>query len=125
MSQSFDAASIHTALEAADGYLTLKMWEAAWNCIEDLPTELKNHPDALAVRLDVMVGMQEWEKGMYLGRGAVTMYPRRADLWLKLARLQAQHGEVEQARQAVQRCIEIDGEMRTTVLDDPLLEAVW
>jgi tetratricopeptide (TPR) repeat protein len=120
-----DISDLTNALDLADGYLILRMWEHAWNAIEDMPSHWKNHPDALRRRLDALTGLEEWGKASALAYDAISIFPRRADLWLRRARLQAQEGDVRGARESVAKCIEIREDMRLEVVRDEMLAGIW
>lgn len=118
-------ADLINALNAADGFLILGMWDHAWNAIEDMPSQWKNHPDSLRRRIDALIGLQAWQKALMLSQDALAVFPRRADLWLRKARLQAQSGDLEGARQSAQTCVSLDFTRRLDVVGDPLLAGIW
>jgi tetratricopeptide (TPR) repeat protein len=120
-----DLETLMEAIEKADGYLTLKMWEAAWNILEDLPTHLKNHPDVLLRRIDVLTGSELWQKALILAEHTVGVYPTRAEVWLRMARLQAQAGRLDDARASARNCVELDSDMQLEVLEDDMLSLIW
>jgi hypothetical protein len=45
---------ITAAVTKAEGYLELGMAEEAWETLEDLPTDAKNHADVLALRVSIL-----------------------------------------------------------------------
>jgi hypothetical protein len=113
-----DISDLTAGLDLADGYLTLRMWEEAWNAIEDLPSYWKNHPDSLKRRIDALTGLGEWEKATTLAVDVVSIFSRRADLWHRLARLQAHAGDFKAARGSVAKCVELDGQAKIEILRD-------
>jgi hypothetical protein len=42
-----DAGVLRSALAQSEGYCELRMWEHAWNVLEDLPDHLRNTAEAL------------------------------------------------------------------------------
>jgi cytochrome c-type biogenesis protein CcmH/NrfG len=120
-----DLETLMTSIEKTDGYLTLKMWEQAWNIMEDLPTHLKNHPDVLIRRVDVLTGSELWAKALMLAEGTVAVYPQRAEVWLRLARLQAQAGKLEEARQSAKQVVTLDESFRVEIVEDEMLAGIW
>ncbi|QIF01648.1 hypothetical protein [Roseimicrobium sp. ORNL1] len=120
-----DISDLTRALDIADGYLTLRMWEHAWNTIEDAPSHWKNHPDALRRRIDALTGLEEWGKAHALAYDVVSIFPMRADLWQRLARLQAREGDFRGARESVAKCIELRDDMRVEIAHDDMLAGIW
>jgi cytochrome c-type biogenesis protein CcmH/NrfG len=120
-----DLETLMAAIEKTDGYLTLKMWEQAWNILEDLPTHLKNHPDVLIRRIDALTGSEHWTKALILAERTVAVYPQRAEVWLRLARLQAQAGKLEDARLAAKHVVSLDESFRVEVVEDEMLAGIW
>lgn len=120
-----DLETLMAAIEKTDGYLTLKMWEQARNILEDLPTHLKNHPDVLIRRIDVLTGSEHWTKALMLAEGTVVVYPQRAEVWLRLARLQAQAGLLEDARRSARLVIALDQSFHVEVMEDEMLAGIW
>jgi hypothetical protein len=45
---------IKTATDKAEGFLVLGMAVDAWESLEDLPTDTKNHPRVLDLRLEYL-----------------------------------------------------------------------
>jgi hypothetical protein len=41
---------INSAIEKAEGFLVIGMGVEAWNTLEDLPSDAKNHPRVLEMR---------------------------------------------------------------------------
>lgn len=61
---------ITAAIERAEGFLVWNMGEDAWETLEDLPSEAKNHPRVLELRLECLVVVREWHKAVFSARGS-------------------------------------------------------
>ncbi|HSI65359.1 MAG TPA: tetratricopeptide repeat protein [Candidatus Saccharimonadia bacterium] len=120
-----DALILQDALLQADECISLQMWEEASSALECIPAELKTHPEVLVTRLDIMVGQKMWDKGLPVVHEMIELYPQHAELWHRLARVLAAAGNVEDARKAGERCMELDAETRSFVINDALLAGIW
>jgi len=116
--------TIRAAIEKAEGFVTLGMGVEAWETLEDLPTEAKNHPRVLELRVESLICLREWEKAKILGDGIAAALPDSVSLWLSLARARARLGRREAAREAMARVTALDPSKRLEMLDDPLLASV-
>jgi tetratricopeptide (TPR) repeat protein len=116
---------INHATDKAEGFITLGLHVDAWETLEDLPLEAKNHPRVLELRLEILCHKKAWEKASILGESITAILPRSAlaRFWLAVARFQL--GDVALARDALGRAIELDSELRLKALDEPLLSGVW
>lgn len=120
-----NASALRTCLDRAEGYCGLGMWESAWNALDELPEELRAHPDVISRRLDVLIGLAHWEKASILGASLAKIMPGRADVWFRVACVQARLGDLGAAKEAIRRCIHIDRGWRLRVLDEPALDGLW
>lgn len=116
---------IRQAIEKAEGFVTLGMGIEAWETLEDLPTEAKNIPRVLELRLESLVCLRSWEKAEILGDSLAAIMPASASVWLSLARIRGQLGKREAALEAITRVTALDASKRLGMLDDPLLAGVW
>jgi hypothetical protein len=114
-----------TAIEKVEGFITLGLHLDAWETLEDLPSEAKNHQRVLELRLEILCHEKEWLKASILGESITAALPQSAlaRFWLAVARFQ--RGDVELARDALGRAIELDSGLRLKALDEPLLDGVW
>ena len=112
-------------IEKAEGFLDLGMGVDAWNILEDLPTDAKNHPDVLALRIRILSMEREWLKLSLLADGVLSAFPDLSGVWYDLGKARAQPGELEAARAALKRACELDAGLRLKALDDLELKAVW
>lgn len=112
-------------IEKAEGFLALGMGVEAWNTLEDLPTEAKNHPQVLALRVAVLIHEQSWQKAALLADGVLTAFPALSGVWLDLGRAKAQLGELEAAKEALRRAFALNEELRLDAVKDDRLGAVW
>lgn len=61
------------------------MWEAAWEELEALPTELKQDLSVLTWRMQILMGMDEHEKASFIGLSLVQKFPEKLGLLLSTA----------------------------------------
>jgi thioredoxin-like negative regulator of GroEL len=116
---------ISQAIEKAEGFLALGLGLDAWESLEDLPTEAKKNHRVLELRLEILCHEKEWEKASILGESITAVFPRSAQARFCLAVARFQTGDVELARDALGRGIELDSGLRLKALDEPLLNGVW
>ena len=114
-----------TAIEKAEGFLTLGMGVDAWEILEDLPTAAKNHQRVLELRLEILCHEKEWHKAVILGESITAALPQsaKAHYWLAAARCQSE--DVAGAKTALKAAIEIDATMRLKAINEPLLDGIW
>lgn len=113
------------AIEKAEGFVALGIGDDAWEVLEDLPTELKNLPRVLELRLESLVCMKNWQMAKILGDSLAASLPDSVSVWWSLARVRAGLGQREAALQAMGRVAALDASLRLRMLDDPLLMGVW
>lgn len=95
-------ATLSKALERSGGFCDLGMWEEAWEEIENLPDELRVQADATAQRLNILMGMQEWNKASYLGIGLCERFPDRMDFRLMTVQCLKNSGPADDALEFMQ-----------------------
>jgi predicted Zn-dependent protease len=113
------------AVEKAGAFLVLGMGVEAWETLEDLPSNAKNHPSVLALRVAILIHEQSWQKAVFLAEGVLAAFPALSGVWLDLARAKAQLGELEAAKEALRRAFAFDEELRLEAVKDDRLSAVW
>ncbi len=116
---------INQAIEKAEGFVTLGMGAEAWETLEDLPTEAKNVPRVLELRLESLVCLHNWPMAEILGDSLAGIMPDSVSVWWSLARARAQLGQREAALEAIARVTALDASKRLRMLDDPLLAGAW
>ena len=112
-------------IERAQGFMELGLSEEAWNTLEDLPPDAKNHPDVLSLRVRILAHEKEWRKLTFLAAGVLSAFPDLADVWFDLASAQAQLGELKAAKASLKRAFDLDVGLRMKALDHPELEDIW
>jgi hypothetical protein len=117
--------AITQAIEKAEGFVTLGIGEDAWETLEDLPTEAKNIPRVLELRLEALVCLHNWQMAEILGDSLAAIMPASVSVWWSLARVRASLGQRETALDAIGRVTALDASKRLEMLDDPLLASVW
>lgn len=97
----------------------------AWETLEDLPAEAKNHQRVLELRLEILCHENEWQKAAILGESLIATLPQssQAHFWLAVAKCQS--GELESAKKVLKQAIELDPTLRLRAVDEPLLGGVW
>lgn len=117
--------TIYNAIEQAEGFLVLGMAEDAWETLEDLPSDAKNHQRVLELRLECLCVLKEWHKAVYLGEGLVAALPRSALIRFWLACGLAQTERVEEAREHAKEAAKLDHNLRLRMLDEPSLAGLF
>lgn len=117
--------ALEDAIAKAEGFVHLGIGDDAWEALEDLPTEFKNHPRVLELRLEALVCLRNWPMAEILGESIVRVLPGSVSVWLSLARIKAQLGKREQALQAMSQVTALDVSRRLEMVDDELLAPVW
>ena len=117
--------AIRAAIEKAEGFLSLGMGVEAWETLEDLPSDAKNHPRVLELRVAVLVHERDWQKAVFLAEGVLRAFPDLAGVWLDLARAQVGIRDLEAAKEALRRAFALDEELRLEAVKDDRLSAVW
>jgi len=117
--------ALAAALDLTDGYLTLRMWAEASDALRRIPKNWRRHPDVLDRRLIVYTGMEQWAEGRRLAKSATVDYPMRADLWYRLAIIEAGDGDNDAAMEAVRRCIAADLDGKFDLVSDDALKNIW
>lgn len=117
--------AIRAAIEKAEGFLVLGMGVEAWETLEDLPSDAKNHPRVLELRVAVLIHEQSWQKAVFLAEGVLAAFPALSGVWLDLGRAKAQLGDLEAAKEALRRAFALDEELRLEAVKDDRLSAVW
>lgn len=117
--------TLKQAIEKAEGFVALGIGDDAWELLEDLPTELKNHTRVLELRLEALVCLRNWPMAEILGDSLVAIMPDSVSVWWSLARVRAQLGKREATLEAVARVTAMDASKRLEMVDDPLLASLW
>lgn len=116
---------IKTATDKAEGFLVLGMAVDAWESLEDLPTESKNHPRVLELRLECLGVLKEWQKTVILGEGLVAVLPNSALVRFWLACGLAQTGRIEEAREHAKEAARLNPDLRARMLVAEALADLW
>ena len=116
---------IKPATDKAEGFLVLGMAEDAWECLEDLPTDAKNHPRVLELRLECLGVLKEWQKTVILGEGLAAALPKSAQIRFWLACGLTQTGRLEEARKHAKEATRLDPDLRMRMLNEAALAELW
>ena len=66
---------VQRATRAAEGYLELRLPDAAWDELEDLEPELRADPDVLAMRVRIYLAKDRPADAAIIGMGLLCMVP--------------------------------------------------
>jgi len=116
---------IKVAITRAEGFIELGLSIDAWNTLEDLPSEGKNLPQVLALRIKILAQEKEWLKVTFLAQGVLAAFPLLSSVWYDLAKARTQLDELEAARTALKTACELDPGLRLVALDDLEFMAIW
>ena len=72
-------------LEACSGYITLGMYEDAWNELESIPPELRAKVDVIELRLEIYQALGKWESARVLAESMVKRDPENPNWWIAWA----------------------------------------
>ena len=72
-------------LSPISGYLTLGMFEDAWETLEDFPPELRIHDTVLGLRVEILQRLGKWESARMLAESLAKRCPENPDWWLDWA----------------------------------------
>lgn len=116
---------VDQAIEKAEGYMELGLTDEAWAVLDELPNWHRRNPLILVTRLKIFGVSQDWKHGELAAEGLVSIHPDKASFWYQLATARIQTGKLPEAREALKKAVELDGDMRLRALEDPLLSAIW
>ena len=111
-------------LQAAEGWLGLGDWREANEELEQIQAGLRAHPDVLVVRWGVYAAAERWDVAADIARALVAKDPS-AKAWLCLARSECRTGDLQVARDCLERAFALDRGLRQAALDEPDLEPLW
>ena len=83
------------------GYLELGLYDDANNELESLPDPLKNLPEVLLARLELLMMLKRWEDGAMLGQSLCGLWPKQSDFWFRTAFCLHEMRRTEEARQTL------------------------
>ena len=116
---------IDDAIEKAEGFLFLGLGGEAWETLEDLSTDSKNHQRVLELRLECLCVLKEWQKAYLLGVGLTAALPESALIRFWHSCALAQIGRLKEAREHAGVAARLNPELRLRMLEEPSLAALW
>jgi hypothetical protein len=116
---------IDDAIKKAEGFLFLGMVNEAWETLEDLSTDSKNHQRVLELRLECLCILKEWQKAYFLGVGLIVALPESAMIRFFFSCALAQIGQLKEAREHARSAGRLDPKLRLRILEEPALAAMW
>lgn len=95
------------SLEAVEGYLTLELYQDAWEELECLPPALEAEHAVLELRCEIYQRLEKWSSARVLAESMAHQFPENPAWWLSWAFALRREQTVEAARgvlwEAVQR----------------------
>ena len=89
-------------LEACSGYITLGMYEDAWNELESIPPELRAKVDVIELRLEIYQALGKWESARVLAESMVKRDPENPNWWIAWAYSLRREKSIGEAREVLQ-----------------------
>ena len=112
-------------LTNAQGYFDLGLFTDAWKTLDGLPAKVRESNEAMELRLKILAATERWEKLQWLAEGLTVSTPGWASPWFYLAMGKAKTGHVQEAKEAIEKLVDIAPDWRLKVLEDPAFEMVW
>lgn len=92
-------------LEACSGYITLGMYEDAWNELESIPPELRAHVDVIELRLEIYQALAKWESARVLAESMAKQDPENPNWWIAWAYSLRREKSIGEAREVLQEAV--------------------
>lgn len=92
-------------LEACSGYITLGMYEDAWNELESIPPELRAKVDVIELRLEIYQALGKWESARVLAESMVKRDPENPNWWIAWAYSLRREKSIHEAREVLQEAV--------------------
>ena len=94
-------------LDAVHGFITLGMYQDAWDELENLPPEFRADDVVLALRIEIFHGLQKWESSRVLAESLAKRSPENPGWWLSWSFAVRREESVEAARAVLKKAAEI------------------
>jgi predicted Zn-dependent protease len=98
---------LEKGLEATVGYLSLGLFDDAWNELESLPPELRANESVMELRIEILLKLERWEFARTLAESQAKRFPENPAWWIHWAFALRREKSIEEARgvlwEAVQR----------------------
>ena len=94
-------------LHAASGYLTLGMYQDAWDELEKLPPPHREHDVVLKLRIQIHQGLGKWEFARVLAESLARHSPDNPDWWILWAYSLRREQSIEAAQAVLREAAEI------------------
>lgn len=95
------------SLEAVEGYLTLGLYQDAWDELDSLPPEIRTEHAVVELRCEIYQRLGKWNAARVLAESMAHRFPENPSWWLTWAYALRREETVEAARgvlwEAVQR----------------------
>ncbi len=73
------------AISAVVGYISLGMFEDAWQELESLPPEQRADGDVISLRIEILQRLEKWESCRVLAESMAKRFPANPDWWITWA----------------------------------------
>lgn len=94
-------------LDSALGYLSLGMFEDAWEELESLSPELRAADEVLELRLEIYQQLQKWESARVLAESLTKRSPENPGWWLAWSYALRREKSVEAAQRVLREASEV------------------
>jgi tetratricopeptide (TPR) repeat protein len=98
---------LQRCLDAAHGFITLGMFQDAWDELENLPPEFRSNDVVLALRIEIFQGLKKWESCRVLAESLAKRSPENPDWWLSWSFALRREQSVEAAQVVLRKAAEL------------------
>jgi tetratricopeptide (TPR) repeat protein len=84
-------------LRPAQGFIDLRMFQAAWKTLDDLEPSARAHPETSMLRLEILLAQDKWDEAAALGAGYCQDWPTQGDFFQKTAKVLIKLADYEKA----------------------------
>ena len=101
-----DRKKLSKTLSYANGYRELEMWNHALAELDSLGAGLGLHPDALQMRLAVLMGAERWTAALPIANELASLHATDVSNWVNLAYVTRRAHSISEARIVLERALE-------------------
>ena len=84
------------------GYITLGMYQDAWNELESLPPELRANVEVIELRIEIYQALGKWEPARVLAESLAKQEPKNPNWWILWAYSLRREKSIHEAREVLQ-----------------------
>ena len=89
------------------------------------PPELRANPSVLKFRWGIYVAAEKWSASLDIARALTTKAPKDGKHWKRMAISHCKTGDVQSARECLEKAFRLDPDLRQPALNDGRLKPVW